>query len=141
MVKESVMRTAWIIVAMVMFTPMAMAENLIPEMLKTYEAAGASHFDAKAGDVLWHKKYAAPEDAENPKPRSCQACHGVDLTKSGEHIRTGKVIDPMALSVNPQRFSEAKKMRKWFRRNCKWVMGRVCTAQEKGDILMYLQQQ
>jgi len=135
------MRTLWAAVLILGFASPAMAENIIPEMLKTYEAAGASHFDAKAGSALWHKKYAAPENAESPKPRSCQACHGVDLTKSGAHIRTGKVIEPMALSVNPQRFSEAKKMRKWFRRNCKWVMGRVCTAQEKGDILTYLQQQ
>jgi len=126
---------------LLLFAPVAMADNLIPNMLKNFEAAGASHFDAKAGEALWHKKYPAPEGAENPRPRSCQTCHGVDLTKSGEHIRTGKVIDPMALSVNPQRFSDEKKMRKWFRRNCKWVMGRVCTAQEKGDILTYLQQQ
>jgi len=27
---------------------------------------------------------------------------------------------------------------KWFRRNCKTVLGRECTAQEKGDILTYL---
>ncbi|MDQ6991696.1 MAG: DUF1924 domain-containing protein [Mariprofundaceae bacterium] len=135
------MRILCVMMGMLFFAPAAMAENLIPEMLKTYQVDGAKNFDAKAGEALWHKEYAAPEGAENTKNRSCQACHGVDLSKSGEHIRTGKVIDPMALSVNPQRFSEAKKIRKWFRRNCKWVMGRVCTAQEKGDILTYLQQQ
>ncbi|MDQ6974795.1 MAG: DUF1924 domain-containing protein [Mariprofundaceae bacterium] len=135
------MRILFVMMGVFLFSPVAMAENIIPEMLKAYEAAGASHFDAKAGSALWHKEYPAPEGADSPKPRSCQACHGVDLRKNGAHIRTGKVIDPMALSVNPQRFSEAKKIRKWFRRNCKWVMGRVCTAQEKGDILTYLQQQ
>jgi len=135
------MRVLVTLMGLMFFSSAAMAENLIPEMLKTYEAEGASHFDAKAGEVLWHKEYAAPEDAESPKPRSCQTCHGTDLTKPGEHVRTGKVIDPMALTVNPQRFSEVKKIRKWFRRNCKWVMGRACTAQEKGDILTYLQQQ
>jgi len=65
----------------------------------------------------------------------------MDLKKPGEHIRTGKVIDPMALSANPNRFSDAKKIEKWFRRNCKWVLGRTCTAQEKGNILLYLQNQ
>jgi len=121
--------------------PAVMAANLIPDMLKSYEAKGASHFDARAGAAFWHKEFPAPENAENPKPRSCQTCHGADLTQSGEHIRTGKVIEPMALSVNPERFSEAKKIKKWFRRNCKWVLGRTCTAQEKGNVLLYLQNQ
>ncbi len=121
--------------------PSVMAENMIPSMLQSYQAAGAGHFSAQAGEKFWTTSHAAPEGAENPKPRNCQTCHGVDLRKSGEHIRTGKVIDPMALSVNPQRFSDAKKIKKWFRRNCKWVVGRVCTPQEKGDILTYLQQQ
>jgi hypothetical protein len=119
----------------------AVAANLIPDMLKSYKAEGALHFNAKAGEDFWQQTFPAPEKAENSKPRSCQICHGMDLKKSGEHIRTGKVIDPMALSVNPERFSEAKKIKKWFRRNCKWVLGRTCTAQEKGNILLYLQNQ
>jgi len=50
-------------------------------------------------------------------------------------------LSPMALSVNPERFTDAKKIEKWFHRNCTWVLGRVCTAQEKSNILSYLQQQ
>jgi len=141
MVKDNSMRILFVMMAMVLFAPAAMAGNVIPEMLKTYEADGAKNFDAKAGKALWDKQYPAPQGAESPKPRSCQMCHGLDLTKSGAHVRTGKIIDPMALSVNPQRFTEAKKISKWFLRNCKWVMGRVCTSQEKGDILTYLQKQ
>ncbi len=121
--------------------PAILAANLIPDMLKSYEAEGGSHFDAKAGEDFWHQTFPAPAKAENQQPRSCQTCHGMDLKKSGEHIRTGKVIDPMALSANPERFSDAKKIKKWFRRNCKWVLGRTCTAQEKGNILLYLQNQ
>jgi len=126
---------------MVCLAPLAMAENMIPTMLQSYAEAGATEPNAKAGETLWHKSFAAPEDAENQKPRSCQTCHGTDLTRTGEHIRTGKRIEPMALSVNNERFTEVKKIKKWFRRNCKWVMGRACTAQEKSDILSYLQQQ
>jgi len=121
--------------------PLVFAVNLVPDMLKSYEVEGASNFDAKAGEEFWHQTFPAPEEAENQKPRSCQTCHGMDLKKPGEHIRTGKVIDPMALSANPNRFSDAKKIEKWFRRNCKWVLGRTCTAQEKGNILLYLQNQ
>jgi len=137
----SIVRSLMLLLAIFVGSSLAMAGNVIPEMLQSYEAAGASHFNAKAGEALWHKDFPAPEKAENQKPRNCQTCHGTDLKKSGAHARTGKVIDPMALSVNPERFSDAAKIKKWFRRNCKWVMGRTCTAQEKGDILTYLQQQ
>ncbi|MDQ6994131.1 MAG: DUF1924 domain-containing protein, partial [Mariprofundaceae bacterium] len=75
------MRILCLMMGMLFFAPAAMAENVIPEMLKTYQAAGAKNFDAKAGEIFWHKKHAAPEDSEEPKPRSCQTCHGVDLTK------------------------------------------------------------
>jgi hypothetical protein len=47
----------------------------------------------------------------------------------------------MAPSVNAERLTEAKKMDKWFLRNCKWTLGRACTAQEKGDVLMWLRDQ
>ncbi|MFK5970948.1 MAG: DUF1924 domain-containing protein [Candidatus Marithrix sp.] len=30
-------------------------------------------------------------------------------------------------------------IRKWFKRNCKWTLGRECNAQEKGDILKFIQ--
>jgi len=36
---------------------------------------------------------------------------------------------------------DAAKTEKWFLRNCKWTMGRTCTAQEKGDFLAYFQSQ
>ena len=47
----------------------------------------------------------------------------------------------MARSVNPERLTEVKKLNKWFLRNCKWTYGRECTAQEKGDILVWLSDQ
>ncbi|MCW8907187.1 MAG: DUF1924 domain-containing protein, partial [Sedimenticola sp.] len=50
----------------------------------------------------------------------------------------GKAIEPMAPTVNPKRLTEVKQIKKWFVRNCKWTLGRECTAQEKGDFLAYL---
>ena len=58
-----------------------------------------------------------------------------------EATKTGKVIDPMAPSVNPKRFTDAKEIEKWFKRNCTWTVGRECTPQEKGDFLSYLRTQ
>ena len=55
--------------------------------------------------------------------------------------RAGKVIDPMAPSVNSKRLTDAKKINKWLLRNCKWTFGRECTAQEKGNVLLWLSEQ
>ena len=80
-------------------------------------------------------------DEETGKDRSCQSCHGKDLKASGEHIKTGKVIDPLAPSINKERLTDIKFINKWFKRNCKWTLGRECTPQEKGDFLEYLKTQ
>ena len=93
-------------------------------------------FSADRGDKLWHQK----NFAKDGKERDCTVCHGTDLKKAGKHIKTGKVIDPMAISVNDKRFTDIDKVEKWFLRNCKWTLGRECTAQEKGDLLKYLSQ-
>ncbi|HHO68464.1 MAG TPA: DUF1924 domain-containing protein [Gammaproteobacteria bacterium] len=69
--------------------------------------------------------------------RDCSQCHGDGLRRAGRHQRTRKPIDPMAPSVNPKRFTDLKKVEKWFRRNCKWTWGRECNAQEKADILQW----
>ena len=38
----------------------------------------------------------------------------------------------------PKAFTDPAKTEKWFRRNCNDVMGRVCTADEKADVLAWL---
>lgn len=69
---------------------------------------------------------------------SCSTCHTAQPAGPGRHAVTGKDIAPMATAANPQRFTDAAKVEKWFRRNCKDVLGRACTAREKGDVLAYL---
>jgi mono/diheme cytochrome c family protein len=68
----------------------------------------------------------------------CASCHGAVPTGKGEHAVTHKVIEPMAPAFNPQRFTDAAKVDKWFRRNCKDVLSRECTAREKADVLAWL---
>ncbi len=68
---------------------------------------------------------------------ACTTCHTASPSKMGE-TRAGKPIEPMAVSVTPDRYTDPKKMAKWFRRNCKSVLGRECTAQEKGDFLTFM---
>lgn len=69
---------------------------------------------------------------------SCSTCHTGNPTQAGQHKVTGKTIAPLAPSANPERFTRPEKVEKWFRRNCKDVLKRACTPQEKGDVLAYL---
>ncbi len=69
---------------------------------------------------------------------SCASCHTDNPAGSGKHAKTAKVIAPLAPAANPERFASAAKVEKWFRRNCNDVLGRTCTAQEKGDVLAWL---
>ncbi|QDZ29770.1 DUF1924 domain-containing protein [Noviherbaspirillum sp. UKPF54] len=69
---------------------------------------------------------------------SCSSCHGDLPTQTGKHAATGKPIRPLAPAFNPERFSDAAKSEKWFRRNCNDVVGRACTPAEKADVLSWL---
>ena len=69
---------------------------------------------------------------------SCSSCHTRNPAASGKHAVTSRVIEPLAPAANPARFTRASKVEKWFKRNCNDVLGRECTAQEKGDVLSYL---
>ncbi|MDO6561857.1 DUF1924 domain-containing protein [Amphritea sp. 1_MG-2023] len=106
--------------------------DVIDEKLAQYRTEGAQAFSAEAGLNLW---------ISNHNGRSCTQCHGDSPQGVGKHIKTGKQIKPMAPSVNPQRFTDSDKIDKWFLRNCKWTLKRVCSAQEKGDILVWIREQ
>lgn len=69
---------------------------------------------------------------------SCASCHTENPAASGKHAKTGKVIQPLAPAANAERFTNPAKVEKWFKRNCNDVLDRVCTPQEKGDVLTYL---
>lgn len=76
--------------------------------------------------------------ATQGKDWSCATCHTSAPLAGGKHTITGKAIAPLAPAANPERFASAYKAEKWFRRNCNDVVGRECTAQEKGDVLAWL---
>ncbi len=109
--------------------------DVVDQALAQYRSQGASEFNAAAGKALWDKSYP---DARGGEARRCAACHTADLRQPGKHTQTGKVIEPMAPSVNPQRLTDIKFVEKWFLRNCKWTLGRECTPQEKGNVLVFL---
>jgi len=112
----------------------AQATEAAMQMLETYKLEGAGEFSPERGKKMWTQTFTHQESG---KPVNCATCHTSDLKRSGAHAKTGKIIEPMAFSANPLRFNETKKIKKWFLRNCKWTVGRECTAQEKGDFLTY----
>lgn len=97
------------------------------------QAAGAAAGNAARGKQLWVQQFKVAG-----QQRSCATCHGINPGAAGKHLRTGKAIEPMAPAANPQRLTDAAKVEKWFKRNCKWTMGRECSAQEKSDFIAYL---
>jgi hypothetical protein len=115
----------------------ALQAKSVENMLELYQAEGAGPFSVAQGSVAWQRTVL---DNKSGKSRSCSDCHGDELGKPGRHIKTGKRIEPLAPSVNSKRLSDPKKIEKWFKRNCKWTWGRVCTPQERGDLLLFLQQ-
>jgi len=132
------MKTPYLIFVLLISTPVnsVLADNTtIDILLQAYASQGATGVNAEQGKYLWQKTYQG--DSEFAE-RSCATCHTEDLTVPGKHIKTNKLIEPMAPSVNPQRLTDQKKIEKWFKRNCKWTMGRECTVQEKADFLLYL---
>ena len=126
----------WILISLFFLVSQAQA-GALETLQQQYQAAGAGPFSSHAGEVMWQKKYT---DTKSGKLRSCETCHGNDLSKAGKHAKTGKVIEPMAPSVNAERLTKVKTINKWFKRNCKWTIGRECSDQEKGDFLEYLKQ-
>lgn len=94
-------------------------------------ASGAfAGFSARRGEAFFKSAHGGDW--------SCASCHTQSPLAEGKHAKTGKRIAPLAPAANAERFTDARAVDKWFRRNCNDVLGRECTAQEKGDVLQYL---
>lgn len=135
-----------------------MHSNHPPTVLTALVALVASLWlatPAQAGDATtpdaqlqrWTAEAGAPGNAERGRAFfttkhggewSCSSCHNAPPTTEGKHASTSKPIAPMAPAFNAKAFTDAAKVDKWFRRNCKDVVSRECSAAEKADVLAYL---
>jgi hypothetical protein len=104
----------------------------------TSPAALLSQYSALAGSPAQPERGRAFFTTQHGAEWSCASCHGNPPTRDGRHASTGKTLSPMAPAANPQAFTQTAKVDKWFRRNCKEVVGRECSAAEKADVLSYL---
>jgi cytochrome b len=114
------------------------APPLAQELLREYEALarkanpGFQGFSASEGRRI----YVAEHVSDGAKV-SCASCHTADPRGRGR-TPAGKVVEPIAPAANPDRLTNRDDVEKWFKRNCKQVMGRECTPEEKGHFLTYI---
>lgn len=121
--------------AVVLAATAASAQDLTDRYAATAKAADPAFagFSAARGKTFHSQSFAGGK----PSTPTCTTCHGKDPRGPGR-TPVGKTIEAMALSATPSRYGDPAKVGKWFRRNCGEVLGRECTAQEKGDWLAYM---
>lgn len=69
---------------------------------------------------------------------SCSSCHTDNPANPGKHIVTHKPIKPLSPVIEKTRFSNLEKVEEKFVEHCNEILGRDCTAQEKGNYIAYL---
>ncbi len=100
------------------------------QQLSHWTAQADAPAQAERGQALFKQRHGGEW--------SCASCHGTPPTAQGKHASTGKSIEPLAPAFNAKAFTDTAKTYKWFKRNCKDVLSRECSAQEKADVLAYL---
>jgi hypothetical protein len=104
------------------------------QFIASYGAEAGPGFKA---DAMRGKAFAGKNWGVSEKLASCTACHTDNPANPGRHAVTGKAIQPLSPAANPERFSDPAKVEKWFKRNCKEVVGRACTPAEKADFIQF----
>jgi uncharacterized membrane protein len=100
------------------------------ELLAAYSTQAGQPANAAKGETFFK--------ASHGQEWQCTSCHGKSPMSDGRHARTNKAIEPLSPAANAKRFTDSAKAEKWFRRNCKDVLARECTAAEKADVLAWL---
>jgi hypothetical protein len=125
------------VIALFSTSPAVYAE-MPQQFLQTVSAEAARQQPGFAPSAQRGLAFFTYRFAVSERLSSCTACHTESPTGPGRHAVTGKTIQPLSPRVNADRFTDAAKVDKWFRRNCTEVVGRACVAAEKADILKFL---
>lgn len=110
--------------------PVQAADTSARVQLEKWSLAAGREGIAQQGEQLFNQKHG--------DIWSCASCHNSPPVTSGKHATTSKPIKPLAPAFNTQALTDSAKVDKWFKRNCRDVMKRECTAAEKADVLAYL---
>lgn len=124
-------QSGWLIGAVILaMSGAATASEGHQQLLARYAVQAGEGFSAERGRQLYEAKVGG---------RTCTSCHATDIREEGRatFLFFSRRIGPMALSVNPKRFTKPDDADGKFDKYCKEVLGRACTSQEKGDLLAY----
>lgn len=114
------------------------ASPVASELLRGWEAQARRERPAFAGfSAEEGKRLYLAEHVQDGQKVSCATCHTASPRAQGRSP-AGKVVDPLSPAVNPDRFTDPADVEKWFKRNCKQVLGRECTAEEKGHFTTFV---
>ncbi len=97
-----------------------------------------TRFEKEAGGAASAERGARFFNSKQGGEWSCASCHTDKPTQAGRHAKTDKPIAALAPVANAERFTDAAKVDKWFRRNCNDTVNRLCSAQEKADVMAWL---
>lgn len=150
---------AIVFAAMVLYDAAAQSPQALLEVYRDLAAKadpGFRGFSAERGMAFYFRKHAgstgerACASCHGPDPRKgmdghsgaaradCTACHpgGPEPGRTRPALR--REILPLAPSAEPARFTDFTHAELWFDINCTYVLGRRCTAAEKGDLITWL---
>lgn len=102
------------------------------ELLAGYAAQAGAAASPTRGEKLYRTNFG------KEMGWSCASCHTGNPARDGRHDVTEKTIKPLAPAANPARFTDRRQVEFFFKLNCKDVLGRECSAQEKADVLAWL---
>lgn len=102
------------------------------DILAGYAAKAGSPPSAERGQKFFTQKW------KGNLFESCAECHTLMPTGRGRDQTSEKPMTALAPAANPKRFTDAARVENYFRLNCKDVVGRECSAQEKADVIAWL---
>jgi hypothetical protein len=100
------------------------------QLYQSWSGEGLVSSNAAKGEELW--------SYELIPGKSCASCHGNDLSQTGSHVKTNKLIKPLSPNTNPKRLTKVSKINKWLKRNCKFTYKRECTSEEKINFIEFI---
>ena len=129
-----------VLVALGLVSVSVQADSASAQKLADKYAAVAKNIDPsyKGLDAAAGKAFFTRELTIHGKQVACASCHTTNPANPGKHIVTNKPIKPLAPAANPERFSNVDKVEKNFEKHCLEIIGRDCTAQEKGNYIAYM---
>lgn len=129
---KSPLRPAWALALLLLAAAWPAQALTASELLSEYTAKAGGQASAERGQKFFNTNF------NKALGFSCASCHGSNPTGSFKDQVTEKTIAPLAPAANARRFVDRAKVDHMFRVNCKDVVGRECTMQEKADVMAWL---